>query len=143
MFQDNWWAQRLAFSAAAGAWMALIFFLSSLEGPQFDETLKSDPGAWTQGLPSYLAHAFLYGALAVLVQMAIWGWNPRRQLMWVVAAAVFAAFYGITDEYHQSFVAGRSASMSDVVLNSVAALGAASLHWAWSTRLARPRASGS
>jgi len=141
MFKANSMAQNLGFIIAPGAWMAFIFFLSTLEGPASGRVLESVSGTWTEGWLSYLAHALLYGILAILVQSAIWVWDPQRQPKWVFVAGLFAAVYGITDEYHQSFVVGRSASASDVVVDSVAALVAAALLWFWTTRFIRVAAS--
>ena len=130
MFQGNRLTPGLWFSLASGLWMALIFFLSSLEGPEYTGTLIPATGVWTEGWQSYLAHAFLYGVLAILIQKALWGWRPRCQLRWVLVAALCAAGFGITDEYHQSFVSGRTASVADALVDSIAALVAAALLWA-------------
>ena len=52
----------------------------------------------------------------------------------VIAAAVAASLYGVSDEFHQSFVACRHATVEDVLVNSVAAIGAAVGLWLIATR---------
>ncbi len=64
-----------------------------------------------------LAHALVYGLLAVLIYRAlnsIRGWHGRvRRLVWASLCA--ATVYGITDEWHQSYVAARHADAGDLV----------------------------
>ena len=80
-------------------------------------------------LRSYAAHVVLYGILASLVQASLWGWKPDYRLRWTLAAAAFAGLYGISDEYHQSLVFGRSGSVVDVVVNVLGVITAASGLW--------------
>ena len=42
-------------------------------------------------------------------------------------AAAFAVLYGITDEFHQSFVAGRNASLLDVGFDALGSIMAATV----------------
>ena len=46
---------------------------------------------------------------------------------WVVAVA-----YGVTDEWHQSFVPNRQADVRDVIANAIGALVATGVVGAWS-----------
>jgi VanZ family protein len=39
----------------------------------------------------------------------------------IVSAVVGAALYGVTDEFHQSFVPGRDASVFDLIVNTIGA----------------------
>lgn len=131
--------ERLTFTAASFGWMVVIFFLSSIEGPDSSGTLLSASNHWTDGTLSYFAHAVLYGILAILFQQTLWLWNLRHDFIWMVVATLCASVFGMTDEYHQSFVAGRSASLVDVMVDSLAALVAAVLFWLWSARFVRLR----
>ncbi len=96
---------------AAIAWMGLIFYLSSLSGAEASQGLESGAVSWLGDLQSYAAHIVLYAVLAALIQVALWGWSLELQLRWVIVAAVLASLFGISDEYHQSFVTGRSATL--------------------------------
>lgn len=40
----------------------------------------------------------------------------------LLTAFVFAVFYAATDEWHQSFVPGRSAALSDILIDACGAL---------------------
>ena len=53
--------------------------------------------------------------------VALVGWvaGPARQARWALLAAGLGVLHGGLDEYHQSFVPGRSASAMDVLVDSV------------------------
>lgn len=67
-------------------------------------------------IPDYLSHASAYMVFALLLARALAGGFPRilsaRGQLLVV---LLATLYGASDEYHQSFVPGRDASLADVV----------------------------
>lgn len=91
------------------AWAGLIFWLSSqprLPAPPF-----AFPGA------DKLAHAAAFGLLALLVLFAL----PVRSLRAALAAVVLATAYGLADEVHQAFVAGRSSDALDLLADAAGA----------------------
>jgi VanZ family protein len=99
--------------------MAAIFLVShqpSTHIPQFgllDLLLKKG------------AHFLAYAVLAWLVQWA-WGVKPGS---WGWAFLV-TVLYASSDEYHQTFVPGRSGSLGDVLIDSSGALSALLFnHW--------------
>ena len=123
--------QQMTFAGATLAWMGLIFYLSSLTQP---ETPKIPlPGNWQ----SLVGHLALYGVCASLIEASIWAWVSEFRLHWALTAAATAAAYGISDEYHQSFVAGRHATVEDVLVNIVAAIAAAVVLWFFGRRWER------
>ncbi len=79
------------------------------------------------------AHMLGYGLLAASYWRAL-GWGDRRRpLAWLLAV-----LYAATDEFHQSFVAGRNASVLDVlVFDNLGAL--AGLWLVQITRSRKPR----
>ena len=94
--------------------MTLIFALSATPD------LSSGLGAWDLALRK-LAHVTIFGLLwLTLARAARW----RRPL----AATVIAFLYAVSDELHQSFVAGRHGSPVDVAIDSVG-IGLALLAW--------------
>ena len=103
------------------ALMALIYFLSA----------QPDLNSGLGDLDHYLrkaGHMAVFGAL-----WALWA----RGVRWrhpAVAAAI-AVGYAITDEWHQSFVLGRSASPVDVAIDA-AGVALAWLAWRWWRRRA-------
>ena len=125
----NAWLWRISLGGAVLVWMGLIFYLSSLSQKEASEPLESVAVSWLGDLRSYVAHLVLFGVLASLTQALLWGWRWAYQLRWAVCAATFAALYGISDEYHQSSVDGRSASIVDVLVNLLGAVVAAGSLW--------------
>ena len=123
------WTGRLSLVGATLAWMGLIFYLSSLSQVQVSQPLESPVVSWLGVLRSYAAHIVLYGVLASLAQATLWGWKSDFRFRWVLAAAAFSTLYGISDEYHQSLVDGRSASVVDVLVNALGALAASVSLW--------------
>jgi VanZ family protein len=103
---------------AALAWAAGIFYLSH----------QSAPLGQTAGAPqSNLAHLAIYAVLAVLLFWALSYPNGRSSSpLWARASVAFAltVLYGVSDELHQAFVPGRSATEADIVVDAAgAALG--------------------
>lgn len=103
--------------APALAQMAAIFAASSLE------VVPSLPGA----LDDYTGHFIGYTLLSALVTRGFargsWsGVNSRSAWQ----AVFMSSIYGITDEFHQSFVPGRNPSVTDWCADTLGAcLGAA------------------
>ncbi|WP_017437841.1 VanZ family protein [Saccharococcus caldoxylosilyticus] len=64
-----------------------------------------------------LAHLTEFGILAVLVWRAL---SPKRTAY--AGAWLFATVYAMTDEWHQSFEPGRTATPKDVAIDSCGAL---------------------
>jgi VanZ family protein len=109
--------------------MAMLFGLSSWETP------PELPGQTDKGV-----HWALYCGLGALFVRALTRADLRdvtlRRAMLAVACS---AAYGITDEFHQRFVPGRSAAVSDLIADTLGALAASMVLWAWSRmRRARP-----
>lgn len=110
--------------------MALIFFLSSQPGD-------------TLGLPDIpdldkLLHGLLYGALALSALFALPpGINARFPRRTFFGLVLFCVFYGITDEFHQSFVPGRCPSGWDLLADTVGGALTLLLWGWWSRRLSR------
>ena len=93
-------------------WAGLLFFLSS----------RRDLGPAGQ-IPDWITHGSAYLVFAVLMARAIAGGFGRplagRDALAVVLAALL---YGVSDEWHQSFVPGRDSSAGDVAKDAGGAL---------------------
>lgn len=112
----------IGWSAVAICWMGLIFYLSSLSGSEVSQPIPLKP------IP-LIGHIILFSGLAVFLQLAIRGWDFEINLRWVIAVSVLSSLYGISDEYHQSFVTGRHASLADVFIDSISSTVTATLMW--------------
>jgi VanZ family protein len=91
-----------------------IFLLSSLtseEVPTF-YTILSDK----------IAHVMLYAGLGFLVARYFKAARRTATGFTVVFAGLFCLLYGITDEFHQAFVPGRSAEVGDLIADLVGGL---------------------
>ena len=103
--------------------MAAIFWLSS----------RPDLPAPPVGLSDVSAHAIVYAALGILVLRALsnarWSGVTARS---VAVAIAITVLYGVSDEYHQSFVDGRFPEVRDVLADAVGACSGAAAVWAWS-----------
>jgi VanZ family protein len=64
-------------------------------------------------------HMFVFGVLAVLIWRALASSAVRRAVLW---SWVLTVAYAASDEFHQSFTAGRHPSPVDVGIDSVGAL---------------------
>jgi len=84
--------------------MALLFQLSS----------RSDVGPAGR-LPDTLTHGSAYLILAGLLCRALAGGLKPLSTATAALAACVATAYGMTEEYHQSFVPGRDASVADIL----------------------------
>ena len=88
--------------------LAVIFGLSSM---------SDVPGAhyvWDK-----LLHTVGYAGLGVLALRAFHGGFEPPRLASTIYAGLTVILWGISDEFHQSFVPGRDASAWDVVADSV------------------------
>lgn len=97
------------------AWvMSTIWWLSDRQ------TLPTPPGL-TSEIWSYLGHIGMFGLLGITIWFAL-GINTRlldRERTWYAIGITTA--YGVLDEFHQSFVPGRDASVLDVLADFVGA----------------------
>jgi hypothetical protein len=96
-------------------WAALIFYGSSHPAPSI-----AAPGI-TGAVIENCGHAVEYGIFAALLALcarrtAAWIVLDRATLGWIVAVIVL---YAASDEWHQSFVPHRDASVYDVITDVV------------------------
>jgi VanZ family protein len=109
-------------------WASVIFVLSSFS------TLPSPPSGITDKHEHLVAYALLSALLVRALSHASWSGVTTRV---VLAAAALAALYGVSDEVHQYFVAGREASATDFAADALGAAMAAGALRAWA--IIRPR----
>jgi VanZ family protein len=124
----------IAWKLAAVVWALVIFCLSTgAYGPSFTGRLMAGALSFlhlTIPSPSFevlhlfmrkAAHLAEYGVLAVLLCAASedqpFHWRPRR----VLGCFLIILVYSLTDEYHQRFVPGRNASLTDCGIDSIGA----------------------
>ena len=109
---------RLAWTLTA-AWACLIFVLSSIPGRNLPriELMTHDK----------LLHATVYSVLGGLCFLALRATVPIGTGRLIALAVLLAALYGLSDEFHQLFVPGRSADLRDAAADTAGALVGASI----------------
>ncbi|HDL89965.1 MAG TPA: hypothetical protein ENG14_03580 [Thermodesulforhabdus norvegica] len=122
-------AKKYLFVAASFLYAALIFYLSSI--PSLANPLSTpfflylhqkmiELGLEFLGIPFYLAyrypdkfaHMMLYLGFGLILNLAMRSMAVRRP---EILSILLGSVYGVTDEYHQSFVPYRSASVTDLI----------------------------
>jgi len=94
-------------------WMAAIFTVSGI--PKLDM-----PGCLSEiGLCDKIGHALAYAVLGALALRALS--NSRADFRTAAIAVAIAVAYGLTDEYHQLHVPGRSFDLYDLAADSLGA----------------------
>jgi len=107
---ERWSTRALEWARAWGPatlWLAVLFILSEQPG-------DAVPGWWT--LPDTVSHAILYSVLGATL---IWGRRTLDGRPPLVGLAVLGLVLAVLDEWHQSFVPGRTPSASDVAFDAL------------------------
>ena len=111
------------------AWAAAIFALSGTSGERVTELQDEVVG---RPIASFWIHFGEYAILAALLLLAAHGWRKAASRSTdlraghLIGLAVIAAatIYGVTDEFHQTFVSGRAAEAVDVGYDFLGAMSA-------------------
>jgi VanZ family protein len=90
-------------------WMAVIFYWSSQPVLPIDDRPDAE-------ILHVQAHVVAYGILALLLALAIG--TGRRHLAMVL---LLVTLYGMSDEFHQSFVPGRKGQVQEVLVDAASA----------------------
>jgi VanZ family protein len=77
------------------------------------------------------AHFTEYFVFCLLIYRGLQGGRREWRWTWGIAALLCAAGYSVLDEVHQAFVASRTASAYDSLLDSVGAFVALGVLWIW------------
>lgn len=106
------------YGAPVLAYAGLIFLLSSV--PQFPDVFPSFAGF---DKVAHFSEYYLFGCLICRWLLAERNRFANRHA--VLLAILIGTFYGISDEWHQSFVPGRDASLWDALTDALAVVSAA------------------
>ncbi|MBP1156136.1 MULTISPECIES: VanZ family protein [unclassified Paenibacillus] len=100
-------------------WMAVIFYLSSRTG--------EDLGGWLDSVRRWvpMMEGFNWGHFAayfILAWTYLWALRPKRLSLGIrLVVVLMCVLYGVTDEYHQSFVPGRTPDLMDLRNDAIGA----------------------
>jgi VanZ family protein len=103
------------------AYMAMLFWFSSLS------TLPSPPEA----ISYYDVHIAAYAGLGLITARALGKGLRTVTLGAVVGASLISALYGVSDEFHQTFVPGRTFDRFDLLADAVGSIVGATAAGAW------------
>ena len=93
----------------------MIFMLSNQPGL----AVSDDPGV---DMPlRHVAHIVVYAALTILTAWALAGSRSLTRAV-IVVAGLLALLYGVTDEWHQTFVPSRSGRPEDLLWDGIGVL---------------------
>lgn len=106
--------------AAASRWLPPLLWMAAIFAVSHQPSLPSAPVALLDTLIKKSLHAVAYGILAWLWWRALAGVRDSR-VRAAVSLAV-SALYAVSDEWHQTFVAGRTGRASDVLIDIAGAV---------------------
>jgi len=99
-------------------WCSLIFFLSD----QSNLTLNLNQ----EFIMRKFVHVGEYAVLTFLLFRALYKWprkipnsQMRLKINYIALSIIFVLAFAISDEFHQTFVAGRSGNPYDVMIDSI------------------------
>lgn len=110
--KQSFTSRRIIRFIPALLWMAVIFMLSSRTGDEVNTMLpffqKLFPGMTDFNWGHFVSYFILAAALD-------FGFGARSDRLYMkVVIVLLCGLYGITDEYHQSFIGGRMMDIIDV-----------------------------
>lgn len=94
------------------AYCALIFWLSNQQSLTTPELFENQ---------DKVHHLLAYMGMGLMSWRSFRHWI-RSPIILAIASIAFCSLYGITDEWHQTFIPGRNASVLDWVADSVGAM---------------------
>ncbi len=117
------------------AWAVMIFLASNQQGL----AVSDDPGV--DRPLRQVAHIGVYAVLTILLTWALSG-SRVPSLRLAVTCGLLALLYGVTDEWHQTFVPTRMGRPEDLVWDGLGALVAVGVIVAAGSAVARRRSRG-
>jgi VanZ family protein len=122
---------RIAPHSRPAAWLLPLLLCAGIFALSSQHHLNSGLGIYDLILRK-IAHAAIFAALALSVAN-LGKVEMLRQLYCLIVAWTFTALYAASDEWHQSFVSGRTPAVHDVAIDIVGATCALVL-WRRATR---------
>ncbi len=122
---------RVVLAATMGKILSKVFYywLPAIFCGIFIFSVSSLPG---KNIPEFFPyqdivfHAGIYGVFALLISRLVKVYNPARTKIWQLLFVLGIIFvFALTDEFHQSFVPNRTASVLDIGIDCLGAVIAA------------------
>ena len=96
-------------------WALLIFFSSSRPTVVVSEIY------WPDFFIKKTGHMVVYGILFFLIYRALKNTTEKSFLTIAFTALIFTFLYAASDEYHQTFILGRTGTLRDIIIDSFGA----------------------
>ena len=96
-------------------WMGIIYFLSSFH------KLQASPISWQDFIVRKTAHFTEYAVLNILCYRALKDTTSLSLAKRLFLSFIITFFYALSDEYHQTFVSGRTGKPFDIGVDSLGA----------------------
>jgi len=113
----------IRFQLPAILWASIIFFGSSIPGTRLPSFAHLINDKVIHASIFFLLGLLVYRALEPKVKAPAFDW---RRLIIAISAVIL---YGISDEFHQGFVPGRTVDYSDALADSLGGVFSALLIW--------------
>jgi len=131
------WGRQLLAWFAVMSYCGLLYYLSDQPSLHLPQVMPSS---------DTVAHVAAYAVLGWLWTVALrQTWEECSSLAVLLFTFLFTLGYGLSDEWHQSFVPGRVSSMADVIADVIGGGLGAGIFFLWARRRAgeeiRPSAS--
>lgn len=132
--------KRVVFIIIALCWMGVIFYFSSQTGttssrfsgritqwvvdiffPKFSTFSQEEQASILKNasfLIRKLAHYSEYAILGFFLFSAVWVFTSNQKIVFLISGVV-GILYAISDEFHQSFVSGRTPMIKDIFIDSI------------------------
>ena len=103
-------------------WMTFIFLLSNTTSSTLEDIREGLPYQILRALSTQeTVHTVEFAVLAALTYRLLFSHDVRKIGYLAAVSLLGAVAYGISDEFHQGFVAGRDSSLYDVGLDALGA----------------------
>lgn len=80
---------------------------------------------WQDKFLHFFAYLF-YGATLAFAMHVHGKWNPKKNILWII---LIGCFYALSDEYHQSFVPGRTSEIGDIIADCLGIATSSAMYW--------------
>lgn len=115
-------------SSVASLWLPVLLYMAAI----FSASSLSEVPGGISVVPDTLLHGTVYAGLALVSLRAVAGgqWagvtGAALAMAWMIATG-----YGVTDEWHQMYVPGRTTELRDLLNDAIGAAVALGLAGAW------------
>lgn len=118
-----WFSSQNSYDSSDVSRGFLMFIINLFPGAaDLDDGAKLELVYSLHGLIRKIAHFSIYTALGISSVAAVWSFSGKPIKWSILISVPFCAMYSLSDEFHQSFVSGRSGELRDMMIDTSGAL---------------------